>query len=201
MAARSLPPAKGMAMAPPSPCSPQHLPDAERRPLREVISGPILEPVVVEPYPLRGMHVLAVEDQPKCWNTCAACWKSRAPPYRRQLGRRSAGTAGRHRPPAVPRAADRHRHAGHGWLWAGAHLARGHGRGRGDLACGGGDCTGACRRPPPRAGPGFQEHVAAVPVAQLVAAQGAGGARGQRAALSIHGRSATLQSGGRRCPA
>ncbi|PJL43411.1 hybrid sensor histidine kinase/response regulator [Stenotrophomonas maltophilia] len=44
---------------------PQHLPDAERRPLREVISGPILEPVIVEPYPLRGMHVLAVEDQPE----------------------------------------------------------------------------------------------------------------------------------------
>jgi CheY-like chemotaxis protein len=30
-----------------------------------VISGPILEPVIVEPYPLRGMHVLAVEDQPE----------------------------------------------------------------------------------------------------------------------------------------
>ena len=44
---------------------PQHVPDAERRPLREVISGPILEPVIVEPYPLRGMHVLAVEDQPE----------------------------------------------------------------------------------------------------------------------------------------
>lgn len=44
---------------------PQHIPDAERRPLREVISGPILEPVIVEPYPLRGMHVLAVEDQPE----------------------------------------------------------------------------------------------------------------------------------------
>ncbi|MFB8831574.1 ATP-binding protein [Azotobacter sp. CWF10] len=28
---------------------PQHVPDAERRPLREVISGPILEPVIVEP--------------------------------------------------------------------------------------------------------------------------------------------------------
>ncbi|PII18024.1 hybrid sensor histidine kinase/response regulator [Stenotrophomonas sp. LMG 10879] len=44
---------------------PQHLPDAERRPLREVVSGPILEPMVVEPYPLRGLHVLAVEDQPE----------------------------------------------------------------------------------------------------------------------------------------
>ncbi|MBT0177908.1 response regulator, partial [Listeria seeligeri] len=44
---------------------PQHIPDAERRPLREVISGPILEPVIVEPYPLRGMHELAVEDQPE----------------------------------------------------------------------------------------------------------------------------------------
>jgi len=44
---------------------PQHLPDAERRPLREVVSGPIMEPMVVEPYPLRGLHVLAVEDQPE----------------------------------------------------------------------------------------------------------------------------------------
>jgi len=44
---------------------PQHYPDAEKRPLREVISGPIVEPMVVEPYPLRGLHVLAVEDQPE----------------------------------------------------------------------------------------------------------------------------------------
>ncbi len=40
---------------------PQYLPDADRRPLREVFSGP----TVVEPYPLRGLHVLAVDDQPE----------------------------------------------------------------------------------------------------------------------------------------
>jgi len=44
---------------------PQYLPDADRRPLREVFSGPILDPTVVEPYPLRGLHVLAVDDQPE----------------------------------------------------------------------------------------------------------------------------------------
>lgn len=44
---------------------PQYLPDADRRPLREVFSGPILDPTVVEPHPLRGLHVLAVDDQPE----------------------------------------------------------------------------------------------------------------------------------------
>jgi len=44
---------------------PQYLPDAARRPLREVFSGPILDPTVVEPHPLRGLHVLAVDDQPE----------------------------------------------------------------------------------------------------------------------------------------
>ena len=30
-----------------------------------MFSGPILDPTVVEPYPLRGLHVLAVDDQPE----------------------------------------------------------------------------------------------------------------------------------------
>ncbi|KAF1014158.1 MAG: Sensor histidine kinase TodS [Stenotrophomonas maltophilia] len=43
---------------------PGYVPDADRRPLREVFSGPIMEQVV-EPYPLKGINVLAVEDQPE----------------------------------------------------------------------------------------------------------------------------------------
>ncbi len=42
---------------------PRYSPDQGSRPLREVISGgPIIERIV-EPYPLRGLHLLAVEDQ------------------------------------------------------------------------------------------------------------------------------------------
>jgi len=44
---------------------PCYQPETGPRPLREVISGgPIIERVI-EPYPLRGLHVLAVEDQPE----------------------------------------------------------------------------------------------------------------------------------------
>jgi len=44
---------------------PRYQREQQARPLREVISGgPIMTPVV-EPYPLRGLHVLAVEDQPE----------------------------------------------------------------------------------------------------------------------------------------
>lgn len=43
---------------------PRYQQDQQTRPLREVVSGgPIMAPVM-EPYPLRGLHVLAVEDQP-----------------------------------------------------------------------------------------------------------------------------------------
>ncbi|GAB3047802.1 hybrid sensor histidine kinase/response regulator [Stenotrophomonas tumulicola] len=42
---------------------PRYQPGQNARPLREVVSGgPIIE-AVIEPYPLRGLHVLAVEDQ------------------------------------------------------------------------------------------------------------------------------------------
>jgi PAS domain S-box-containing protein len=43
---------------------PRYQPQAEGRPLREVFSGPINEQVI-EPYPLRGLRLLAVEDQPE----------------------------------------------------------------------------------------------------------------------------------------
>ncbi len=46
-------------------CLPRYEPEQGRRPLREVVSGgPIIEQVI-EPYPMRGLHVLAVEDQPE----------------------------------------------------------------------------------------------------------------------------------------
>ncbi len=43
---------------------PRYQPQAEGRPLREVFSGPISEQVI-EPFPLKGLHLLAVEDQPE----------------------------------------------------------------------------------------------------------------------------------------
>ncbi len=43
---------------------PQYQPQADGRPLREVFSGPIGEQVI-EPYPLKGLRLLAVEDQPE----------------------------------------------------------------------------------------------------------------------------------------
>lgn len=43
---------------------PVYQPQADGRPLREVFSGPISDQVI-EPYPLKGLHLLAVEDQPE----------------------------------------------------------------------------------------------------------------------------------------
>lgn len=43
---------------------PGYQPHADGRPLREVFSGPISEQVI-EPYPLKGLRLLAVEDQPE----------------------------------------------------------------------------------------------------------------------------------------
>ena len=43
---------------------PRYQPQADGRPLREVFSGPITEQIV-EPYPLKGLHLMAVEDQPE----------------------------------------------------------------------------------------------------------------------------------------
>ena len=43
---------------------PGYQPQADGRPLREVFSGPISEQVI-EPYPLKGLRLLAVEDQPE----------------------------------------------------------------------------------------------------------------------------------------
>lgn len=43
---------------------PQYQPQADGRPLREVFSGPIGEQII-EPYPLKGLRLLAVEDQPE----------------------------------------------------------------------------------------------------------------------------------------
>jgi len=43
---------------------PCYQPQADGRPLREVFNGPISEQVI-EPYPLRGLRLLAVEDQPE----------------------------------------------------------------------------------------------------------------------------------------
>jgi len=43
---------------------PRYQPQADGRPLREVFSGPIPEQII-EPYPLKGLHLLAVEDQPE----------------------------------------------------------------------------------------------------------------------------------------
>jgi CheY-like chemotaxis protein len=43
---------------------PRYQPQADGRPLREVFSGPITEQII-EPYPLKGLHLLAVEDQPE----------------------------------------------------------------------------------------------------------------------------------------
>jgi signal transduction histidine kinase/ActR/RegA family two-component response regulator len=43
---------------------PRYQPQADGRPLREVFSGPIGEQVI-EPFPLKGLHLLAVEDQPE----------------------------------------------------------------------------------------------------------------------------------------
>jgi PAS domain S-box-containing protein len=43
---------------------PHYQPQADGRPLREVFSGPIGEQVI-EPYPLKGLRLLAVEDQPE----------------------------------------------------------------------------------------------------------------------------------------
>ena len=43
---------------------PGYQPQADGRPLREVFSGPISDQVI-EPYPLKGLHLLAVEDQPE----------------------------------------------------------------------------------------------------------------------------------------
>lgn len=42
---------------------PCYQPERGTRPLREVISGGPITEKIVEPYPLRGMHILAVEDQ------------------------------------------------------------------------------------------------------------------------------------------
>ncbi|MGE8216503.1 MAG: ATP-binding protein [Stenotrophomonas maltophilia] len=43
---------------------PRYQPQADGRPLREVFSGPISDQVI-EPYPLKGLHLMAVEDQPE----------------------------------------------------------------------------------------------------------------------------------------
>ncbi|WP_256775154.1 MULTISPECIES: PAS domain-containing sensor histidine kinase [unclassified Stenotrophomonas] len=43
---------------------PHYQPQADGRPLREVFSGPIGEQII-EPYPLKGLRLLAVEDQPE----------------------------------------------------------------------------------------------------------------------------------------
>jgi len=43
---------------------PRYQPQADGRPLREVFSGPIGEQVI-EPFPLKGLRLLAVEDQPE----------------------------------------------------------------------------------------------------------------------------------------
>ncbi len=43
---------------------PRYQPQADGRPLREVFSGPITEQII-EPYPLKGLHLMAVEDQPE----------------------------------------------------------------------------------------------------------------------------------------
>lgn len=43
---------------------PRYQPQADGRPLREVFSGPINEQII-EPFPLKGLHLLAVEDQPE----------------------------------------------------------------------------------------------------------------------------------------
>jgi PAS domain S-box-containing protein len=43
---------------------PRYQPQADGRPLREVFSGPIREQLI-EPYPLKGLRLLAVEDQPE----------------------------------------------------------------------------------------------------------------------------------------
>ncbi|OEY99644.1 hybrid sensor histidine kinase/response regulator [Stenotrophomonas sp. BIIR7] len=43
---------------------PRYQPQADGRPLREVFSGPIHEQLI-EPYPLKGLRLLAVEDQPE----------------------------------------------------------------------------------------------------------------------------------------
>jgi PAS domain S-box-containing protein len=43
---------------------PAYQPQADGRPLREVFSGPISEQVI-EPYPLKGLRLMAVEDQPE----------------------------------------------------------------------------------------------------------------------------------------
>jgi CheY-like chemotaxis protein len=43
---------------------PRYQPQADGRPLREVFNGPINEQII-EPFPLKGLHLLAVEDQPE----------------------------------------------------------------------------------------------------------------------------------------